>query len=227
MIGTVTGRLGAWHRLLTKTKPTSQTHSFPLKNALTAHETGPETGALAGGEIIEGVGSMTIGMGVGVLLELVAVLIEAFDEAVAVLIVLLPEAAAMAVAALAEEELPAGPMTVVVVEVVTLPCTHLPLLKISPNFEEHLLHAAPPSLKVNAKVAASHDATQLPPFATCLVPQAAHSRPGKTPTATYTSENSSTTEEAEMVSTKSLSMLEAKLRACGAASERRLSPKSR
>lgn len=170
---------------------------------------------------------MIVGMGVGVLLELVTVLIEEFDEAVTVLMGLLLETAVLAVGALEEEDVPAGLMRVVVVEVVTLPCTHLPLLKISPNFEEHVLHATPPSLKVNAKVAASHDATQLPPFATCLLPQAAHTRPGKTPTATYTSENSSTTEEAEMVSTKSLSMLEAKLRAREAASESRLSPKSR
>lgn len=170
--------------MLTKTKPTSQTHSFPLKKALTAHETGTETGVFAGDEIIERFCSIIVGMGVGVSLELVTVLIEEFDEVVAVLMGLLLEGAVLAVAAWEEEEVPAGLMTVVMVEVVTLPCTHLPLLKISPNFEEHVLHATPPSLNVNAKVAASHDATQLPPFATCLLPQAAHTRPGKTPTAT-------------------------------------------
>ena len=159
---------------------------------------------------------MTVGAGGGVTTEGMAIgaglltgLVE-FYEAVTVLIVLLLETAALL---FAEGEETPELMTVVVVEVLTLPFTHLPLLKISPNLEEQVLQPTPPSLKVKAYVSASQDATQLPPLTTCLFPHAAHTLPGSTPTATYTSENSSSWEEAETVSTKPLSMVDAKLRA--------------
>lgn len=35
---------------------------------------------------------------------------------------------------------------VVVEEVETVTCTHLPLFKVNPNLLEHVLHATPPSL---------------------------------------------------------------------------------
>ena len=149
----------------------------------------------------------TEGMAIGA--GLVTGLLE-FSEAVTVLIVLLLETAALL---FAEGEDTPELMAVVVVEVLTLPFTHLPLLKMSPNLEEQVLQPTPPSLKVKAYVSASQDATQLPPLTTCLFPHAAHTLPGSTPTATYTSENSSSWEEAETVSTKPLSMVDAKLRA--------------
>lgn len=116
-----------------------------------------------------------------------------------------------------------GLMTVVVVEVVMDPFTHCPLTKISPNLLEQVLQPTPPSLKVNAYDEASHPPTQLLPLATNPLPQCAHTLLGITPTTIYTSENSFTILEAEMVRTKLLSMAEEKTRDWGER-ERRLRP---
>ena len=74
-------------------------------------------------------------------------------------------------------------VVVVVDELVTLPGTHLPLEKMSPNLLEQVLHPTPPSLKVKANDPTSQAETQLFPLATNPLPQLAHTLLGSTPTA--------------------------------------------
>lgn len=197
MMGTVIGRLGAWHLLFTYTNPTSHTHSFPLKKAFTGQEVATGAAITLGGGVItvgagvitegagvitEGAGVTTAGAGVitvgaGVMTEGVDVAEEELEVAVAV------EEAAFETAWLLLEDEPEL-MMVVVEEVLTEPFTHLPLERIRPSLLEQVLQPTPPSLKVSAKEEASQEATQLFPLATNPALQLAQTLPGSTPTAT-------------------------------------------
>jgi hypothetical protein len=188
MMGTVSGRLGAWHLLFTYTNPTSQTHSFPLKKAFTGHEG-------AAGTATEEAGEMTVGAGVmidggGEMTEGGGEIIDGVE--VTAKVVVLPE---LVLEVMAEETelaafvavwvlLVAGPIIVVVVEVLTEPFTHLPLARMSPSLLEQVLQATPPSLNVNAYEAGSQDATQLFPLGINPFPQLEQTFPGSTPTTT-------------------------------------------